>query len=114
MSPEPGQAAQVDLYWRPGCGFCVRLMRQIEEFELPTVRHDIWEDPAAADVVRAAAAGNETVPTVVVGARTMVNPSFDAVLAAVEAEAPSLLPEQVDPARPRRRPTAFLDRLRRD
>jgi mycoredoxin len=53
---------------------------------------DIWQDPDAAAAVRAAAGGNETVPTVNVGGTWMVNPSTEQVLAAVAAEAPELLP----------------------
>ena len=54
--------------------------------------HNIWEDPAAAAVVRAAARGNETVPTVGVGDTYLVNPSLNAVLELVAREAPGLLP----------------------
>ena len=102
MTPTPADTPSVDLYWRPGCGFCVRLMRQLDQVGLVTDRHDIWEDPAAAEVVRSVANGNETVPTVVVGSSSLVNPSLEAVLAAVGAEAPSLLPDGVDPAEPPR------------
>ncbi|MEV4656607.1 hypothetical protein [Micromonospora sp. NPDC049301] len=35
---------------------------------------DIWQDPAGAAAVRAIAGGNETVPTVVLGDRAVVNP----------------------------------------
>lgn len=112
MADIPGDTPPVDLYWRPGCGFCVRLMRQLDRVGLPTTRHDIWDDPAAAEVVRSAANGNETVPTVIVGSMTMVNPSFEAVLAAVGVEAPSLLPDGVDPTDPPRgRVAGTLNRL---
>jgi glutaredoxin len=46
---------------------------------------NIWDDPDAAAFVRSVADGNETVPTVVVGDRAMVNPSFQAVVAAATA-----------------------------
>jgi mycoredoxin len=67
---------------------------------------DIWQDPDAAAAVRAAANGNETVPTVNVGSAWLVNPSVDQVLAAVAIQAPELLPASVEPAKP-----GFLKRL---
>jgi hypothetical protein len=45
-----------------------------------TTRVNIWKDPAAATVVRQAANGNETVPTVEVGGRFLVNPTAGQVL----------------------------------
>ena len=45
--------------------------------------HNIWEDAEAAAFVRSVASGNETVPTVVVNGRAMVNPSVNDVLAAL-------------------------------
>lgn len=83
--------AAIDLYWRPGCGFCSRLMRKLDGTGLPVRLHNIWEDPEAAAVVRAAARGNETVPTVGVGDRYLVNPSLNSLLDLVRSEAPDLL-----------------------
>lgn len=60
--------------------------------------HDIWENPEAAAVVRSAARGNETVPTVVVGGRALVNPTPQAVEALLAEVAPGLLPAQPDGA----------------
>lgn len=45
---------------------------------------NIWDDPEAAAIVRGAANGNETVPTVRVGDRFLVNPSADEVVALAE------------------------------
>jgi hypothetical protein len=42
---------------------------------------DIWRDPSAAATVRGIADGNETVPTVVVGGQSRVNPGPEWVLA---------------------------------
>jgi glutaredoxin len=81
----------VDVYWRPGCFFCTRLLKKLERTDLPLRLHNIWEDPDAAAVVRAAARGNETVPTVGVGDRHLVNPSLNALLDLVRSEAPGLL-----------------------
>jgi glutaredoxin len=75
----------VDFYWRPGCGFCSRLERHLTDRGVALRKHNIWEDPAHAAVVRSIANGNETVPTVVVGDVGMVNPSADAVLRALAA-----------------------------
>ena len=83
----------VELYWRPGCGFCSSLERQLRRAGIPLERRNIWEDPEAAAFVRAADRGNETVPTVAVGEVTLVNPSGPQVVAAVAESAPHLLPE---------------------
>ena len=88
--------SQIDLYWRPGCGFCSSLRRQLDKIGLDTVDHNIWEDAEAAAVVRRHANGNETVPTVVIGETGLVNPSARELLAVLEAEAPHLVPEGVE------------------
>lgn len=79
-----GDARPFVVYWRPGCGFCSRLMRQMARRELDPELRNIWEDPEARRWL-GATIGNETVPTVVVGERVMVNPSVDEVLAALAA-----------------------------
>jgi glutaredoxin len=56
----------VVVFWRPGCQFCARLVR-----ELGSAGRDvpywvnIWDEPEAAARVRQYHQGNETVPTVV-------------------------------------------------
>jgi glutaredoxin-like protein len=77
--PPPPQLP-VTVYWRPGCGFCAVLLRRLESSALQYVALNIWDDPDAAAFVRSVANGNETVPTVVVGDRAMVNPPFHAVI----------------------------------
>lgn len=94
MSDQTPQA--ITFYWRPGCGFCMGLERRLDGLGLPLDKRNIWEDPSAAAVVRSIANGNETVPTVVVGEAAMVNPSAQAVLAAVRTEAPHLEPGDLD------------------
>ncbi len=74
----------IDFLWRPGCGFCAALHRRLTAAGVAMNEFNIWEDPAAADRVRAAANGNETVPTVYVGDHSMVNPSVEDVLAAID------------------------------
>ena len=70
-------------YWRPGCGFCSSLKRALVARGVELDEHDIWQDADAAAFVRSVARGNETVPTVVVGDRAMVNPSPDDVVRAL-------------------------------
>ena len=83
-------AVELTVYWRPACGFCSSLRRQLEQTDLTYAEVNIWDDPSGAAVVRAYAGGNETVPTVVVGevgsarAVGLVNPSAREVLAAVQ------------------------------
>ncbi len=74
------------VYWRPGCPWCARLRRGLAKAGVPTREVDIWQDPAAAAAVRAVATGSETVPTVVLGARALVNPSVAQVLELVGRE----------------------------
>lgn len=71
----------VVFYWRPGCGFCTRLHRALSEAGVDLDERNIWDDDAAAAAVRAVAGGNETVPTVVVEGRSLVNPAPSEVLA---------------------------------
>ena len=91
---QPTTPDAVTFYWRPGCGFCMGLERRLDRLGVPLDKHNIWEDPEAAATVRSIANGNETVPTVVIGAERMVNPSADQVLAAIRAEAPHLEPDE--------------------
>lgn len=49
---------------------------------MPVTEVNIWEDPSAASVVRGAAHGNETVPTVIIGTTAFVNPSVRSVVEA--------------------------------
>jgi mycoredoxin len=92
------------VYWRPGCGFCSRLFRALDRRGVPHVRRDVWDDEAAAAEVRAAAGGNETVPTVKVGSEMLVNPTVPQILQAVHRLDPdSDLPEPPEPGRMARR-----------
>jgi len=86
--------SEVVFYARPGCPFCTALRARLRQRGLAFREVDIWQDPDAAAAVRAAAGGNETVPTVNVGSRWMVNPSPAQVLDAISEEAPELLPAE--------------------
>lgn len=72
---------EVTFFWRPGCGFCTRLRSGLEQAGVTLVERNIWEDEDAAGFVRSVARGNETVPTVVVRGRALVNPPAAEVLA---------------------------------
>lgn len=65
----------VEFFWRPGCPFCVALALGLRRRRISIVKRNIWDDPEAAQLVRRAAHGNETVPTVNVGGVFLVNPS---------------------------------------
>ncbi|MFF9510673.1 mycoredoxin [Streptomyces sp. NPDC014724] len=75
------------VYWRPGCPYCMKLRLQLRLTKLRYTEVNIWRDPEAAAFVRSVADGNETVPTVTVAGRPMVNPSRRQVLEAVRAGA---------------------------
>lgn len=80
----------VTVYTRPGCPFSAVLRWQLRRLAIPVREIDIWADRDAAGVVREITGGDETVPTVVVGARTMVNPGVDQVRAALAEVAPQV------------------------
>lgn len=77
-------ASQVTVYWRPGCPFCSRLLRGLKRNGISFREVDIWADADAAAFVRSVARGNETVPTVLVGERALVNPSVTEVAALLD------------------------------
>lgn len=73
----------ITMYWRPGCGFCMALERQLLKNNIAFEKRNIWDDPEAAAIVRSVARGNETVPTLTIGEQSFVNPSIDQVKAAL-------------------------------
>jgi glutaredoxin len=99
-SDAPETAAQIDLYWRPGCGFCSSLRSQLDRLGIERVEHNIWEESDAAAVVRRHADGNETVPTVVIGGVGMVNPSARALATHLVEHARHLLPDGFEAPQP--------------
>jgi glutaredoxin len=102
-SPTVDVPDAVVVYWRPGCLYCVFLRRTFRRAGLVLREVNIWEDRAAAALVRSVAGGNETVPTVVVGQHAFVNPAPRAVLDLVRNQAPHLLPNSPAAGRERRR-----------
>lgn len=68
------------IYSTPWCGYCMRLMRQLDREGVGYVKVDIEADPAAADYVMSVNGGNQTVPTVTFPDGTaLTNPSLDQV-----------------------------------
>ena len=72
--------SDVTVYWRPGCGFCMRMDRTLQAAGLEYARRNIWTDRAAAEFVQAHNDGNETVPTVVIDGVVYSNPDPGFVL----------------------------------
>lgn len=97
-SPDPSpsaSAAEVVVYRRSGCPYCTSLVRGLRSQGLPFREVDIWAVPDGAAFVRAAADGNETVPTVDIAGTVLVNPPVAVVLAlAVRAGISVVPPEQ--------------------
>ncbi|MFG2719104.1 glutaredoxin domain-containing protein [Streptomyces sp. NPDC048416] len=87
----PDDQGGVVLYWRPMCAYCIKLRLRLLFTRLRYVKVNIWRDPDAAAFVRSVAGGNETVPTVTVAGRPMVNPSKRQLLDAVAAHSPGSL-----------------------
>jgi mycoredoxin len=98
-SPE-ATSAHIDLYWRPGCGFCSMLQRKLNKLGIEREEHNIWDDPSEAAIVRQYANGNETVPTVVIDGVGLVNPSSGQLLAYLSECHPDLLPDDFEAPQP--------------
>ncbi|MFG2622532.1 glutaredoxin domain-containing protein [Streptomyces sp. NPDC048507] len=62
------------VFWRPGCRYCIRLRIRLGRSARRAHWVNIWRDPDGAAAVRAVNDGNETVPTVVIAARSHTNP----------------------------------------
>ena len=68
------------IYSTPWCGYCHRLMRQLDREGVAYDVVDIEEQPEAADYVMSVNGGNQTVPTVVFADGTaLTNPSLQQV-----------------------------------
>jgi mycoredoxin len=69
--------AQLTIYSTQWCGYCHRLMSQLDREQVGYEVVDIEHDPAAADYVMSVNGGNQTVPTVVFAdGSAMTNPSL--------------------------------------
>ena len=68
---------QLTIYSTQWCGYCHRLMKQLDREGVGYQVVDIETDPAAADYVMQVNGGNQTVPTVVFADGTaLTNPSL--------------------------------------
>jgi len=90
---EPGSADELEFFWRPGCPFCMMLERDLDRAGIAVTRRNIWDEPDAAAIVRSVADGNETVPTIRIGDRSLVNPPIAEVAQLLAEVAPQLLPK---------------------
>ncbi|MCD9624503.1 glutaredoxin family protein [Rhabdothermincola salaria] len=88
MSETNPAAPEFTVYWRPGCGFCSRLFRQLQTRDLDPVVRNIWDDDEARRFLNDRI-GSETVPTVVVGGSVLVNPDIGEVLDALAGVNPT-------------------------
>lgn len=86
-----GAPAAVEVYWRPGCGFCSRLLRSLEREGVVVTRRNIWDNGEALAFVRAHNRGNETVPTVDLGGAVSTNPSPSELLDEIRTSYPHLI-----------------------
>ncbi|GAB2756553.1 hypothetical protein GCM10027020_05860 [Nocardioides salsibiostraticola] len=75
----------IEVMWRPGCPYCSSLRRGLRRAKIETTEHNIWSSKDASARVRKATGGDETVPTVFVGGRALVNPSVRQVTDAIKA-----------------------------
>ncbi|KUG62245.1 MULTISPECIES: glutaredoxin domain-containing protein [Kocuria] len=86
--PRRGAAPDaVTVYYRPGCGYCLRLRASLGSLARRARWVDIWADPEAAAYVRSVNGGDATVPTVVLDGVPHTNPPPATVRAALEHRA---------------------------
>ena len=83
--------AAVEVYWRPGCPYCNRLLRHLDDAAVNYRLHNIWEDAAAMTFVKQHNRGNETVPTVALAEVVMTNPDPVAFIDGLRLRFPALL-----------------------
>ena len=75
------------VYWRPGCPYCMKLRAKLNLTRTPHQLVNIWEDEAAARIVREANGGNELVPTVQVANMFLSNPTLRQIRRATAGQA---------------------------
>ena len=82
----PLTAAPITIYSTQWCGYCHRLMKQLEREGVAFVTVDIENDAEAAAYVMEVNGGNQTVPTVVFAdGSALTNPSLVQVKAKLAA-----------------------------
>jgi len=78
--------AAITMFSTPWCGYCHRLMSQLDREGIAYTVVDIAEDPTAADLVMALNHGNQKVPTVLFGdGSALTNPSVLQIKAKLSA-----------------------------
>ena len=76
--------AEMTIYSTEWCGYCHRLMKQLDREGVAYDTVDIEQDPAAADYVMSVNGGSQTVPTVVFSdGSALTNPSLAQVKAKI-------------------------------
>lgn len=68
--------------WRPHCPFCRILFSGIESHGIDVETRNIWEDDDARSLLNGRI-GSETVPSVLIGDRILVNPSITDLIEAM-------------------------------
>lgn len=77
---------QLTVYSTTWCGYCHRLMSQMDREGITYLKVDIEDDPDAAGFVMSVNGGNQTVPTVVFpDGSAITNPSLREVKARLAA-----------------------------
>jgi mycoredoxin len=77
---------QLTIYSTSWCGYCHRLMKQLDREGIGYATVDIEQVPEAADYVMSVNGGNQTVPTVVFpDGAALTNPSLAEVKARLAA-----------------------------
>ena len=75
-------AESMTIYSTQWCGYCHRLMKQLDREGVGYAVIDIEQEPGAADYIMSVNGGNQTVPTVVFADGTaLTNPSLAQVKA---------------------------------
>ena len=87
----PRVQSPVTVFWRPGCPYCIRLNSKLRRAGIRAEEINIWEDPEGAAFVRSATGGDETVPTVRMWDKVMVNPSPRLIIHEIRRRAPELV-----------------------
>ena len=73
----------ITVYSTTWCGHCKRLLRQLEEADIPFRIVDIDEEPQHGARIEAKTGGYRTVPTLDIGGDLLVNPTIAEVQAAL-------------------------------
>ena len=81
--------ARMTIYSTAWCGYCHRLMKQLDREGVGYEVVDIEHEPAAAEYVMSVNGGNQTVPTVVFpDGSAMTNPSLAQVKDRLQGQQP--------------------------